>query len=302
MKQWISQHRQALSLVLQRMRRTRAATAMMVAVIGVALSFPAGLYLLLDNVGKLAGDVERDPQISLFLSMNVSDQRIASLEKRLRAHPMLKEVQFVGRETAWAELKQKAGLEDASGGLEKNPLPDAFIVHSQSNEPAAVEQLQLELQALDGVEHAQLDAAWVKRLYSLLQIARQAVLVLAALLGFALLAVIGNTIRLQILTQREEIEVSRLIGATDAFIRRPFLYAGALHGLGGGIASWGLLTLAVTLFNHSIQDLATLYGSDFRLDALDIQASLTLLGLASCIGWAGSYLAVSRFLANVKSS
>lgn len=299
MKQWISQHRQALSLVLQRMRRTRAATAMMVAVIGVALSFPAGLYLLLDNIGKLAGDVERDPQISLFLSMNVSDQRIASLEKTLRAHPMLKEVQFVGRETAWAELKQKAGLEDASGGLEKNPLPDAFIVHTQNNEPAAVEQLQLELQALDGVEHAQLDAAWVKRLYSLLQIARHAVLVLAAMLGFALLAVIGNTIRLQILTQREEIEVSQLIGATDSFIRRPFLYAGSIHGLGGGIAAWLILYVTIAMFNHSIRDLATLYGSDFRLQSLDMQASLVLLITAACLGWLGSHLAVSRFLSSI---
>ncbi len=301
MKQWISQHRQALSLVLDKMRRTRAATAMMLAVIGVALSLPAGLYLLLDNVSQLAGDVERDPQISLFLTMNVSEQRVDSLKKSLQAHPMLKEVQFVDRDAAWSDLKQKAGLEDA-GGLEKNPLPDAFIVHSKSNEPAAVEQLQQELQTLEGVEHAQLDAAWVKRLYSLLQIARQAVLLLAALLGFALLAVIGNTIRLQILTQREEIEVSQLIGATDAFIRRPFLYAGTLHGLGGGVAAWLLLVAAVALFNHSIADLATLYGSDFRLHLLDLQATLMFLGASACLGWAGSYLAVSRFLATIKSS
>jgi len=302
MKQWISQHRQALSLVLARMGQTRLATLMMLCVIGVTLSLPAGMYVILDNVGKLAGDIESDPQISLFLAMDTHAQTIKAIEKSLKAHPSIKDYQFVDHETAWSKLKLNAGLDDVSGGLEKNPLPDAFIVHAKSKDPANVEQLHQDLQKLEGVEHAQLDAAWVKRLYSLMQIGQQAVLILAGLLGFALLAVIGNTIRLQILTQREEIEVSQLIGATDAFIRRPFLYAGALHGLGGGIVGWLFVYIATALFNHSIDDLAQLYGSDFRLQMLSANASLLLILSAALLGWSGSHLAVSRYLSSIKSS
>lgn len=302
MKQWTSQHIQALGLVIGRMGRTRLATLMMLCVIGVTLSLPAGLYLILDNIGKLASGIDRAPQISLFLSLDATRQTAGEMERKLRDHPQIKDFRFVGRDEAWAELRQKAGLEDIASGLEKNPLPDAYVIHSRSNDPAAVEQLQHELSQWPKVEHAQLDAAWVKRLYSLMQIGQQAVLILATLLGVALLAVIGNTIRLQILTQREEIEVSQLIGATDAFVRRPFLYAGALHGIGGGIAAWLLLAAAVSLFNRSIDELASLYASDFRLQMLDADASLLLILAAGALGWAGSHLAVSRYLSHIKSS
>ncbi len=299
MKHWISLHREALRLVLDRMWSTKLATLMMLSVIGLTLSLPAGLYLVLDNAGRLAGGIESDPQISLFLNIDASNETVKALDKQLRSHKMVKDYRFVGRDAAWAELKQKAGLDDLAGGLEKNPLPDAFIVHARSNEPETIEQLRQEIAQWDGIDHVQLDTAWVKRLYSLLQVGRQAVLVLAGMLGFALLAVVGNTIRLQILTQREEIEVSQLIGATNAFIRRPFLYAGSLHGLGGGIAAWLLLAAATTLFNFSIEDVARLYASDFRLTMLDGGTILILLGGSTLLGWLGSYLAVSRYLSSI---
>lgn len=302
MKQWLSQHRQAFRLVLSRMWRTRLATLMMLGVLGVTLSLPAGLYVVLDNMSKLTGSIESDPQISLFLALDATPDMIKDLDKHLRSHAGIKDFRFVGRETAWAELQQNGGLEELAGGLEKNPLPDAYIVHANLNNPETVDQLRQELQQWPGVEHAQLDDAWVKRLYSLLQIGRQAVLVLAGLLGFALLAVIGNTIRLQILTQREEIEVSQLIGATDAFIRRPFLYAGTLHGLGGGIAALLILYCALSLFNYSIAELARLYASDFRLHMLDARACLVLIGTAALLGWGGSYWAVNRYLSGIKFS
>lgn len=299
MKQWISQHRQAFGLVIGRMLRTKLATFMMLCVIGVTLSLPAGLYVVLDNVGKLAGDIESDPKISLFLSLDASQQTVKELDRKLREHRQVKDFRFIGRDAAWTDLKQSAMIEDIAGGLEKNPLPDAFVVHTRSNSPAVVEQLHHEMQLWSGVEHAQLDAAWIKRLYSLMQIGRQAALILAGLLGFALFAVIGNTIRLQIMTQREEIEVSQLIGATDAFIRRPFLYAGTLHGIGGGMAAWLFLFAAVSLFNSSIDELAQLYASDFRLQMLDADASLLLILTAALLGWAGSHIAVGRYLSTI---
>ncbi|OIQ73509.1 cell division protein FtsX [mine drainage metagenome] len=299
MKPWLSQHRQAFRLVLSRMWSTPLATLMMLGALGVSLSLPAGLYVVLDNVAKLAGSIESDPQISLFLTLDASPDIIRDIDQRLRNHPGIKNYRFVGRATAWAELQQSAGLEELAGGLEKNPLPDAYIVHADHNDPAMVDQLRKELQQWRGVELAQLDAAWVKRLYALLQIGRQAVLILAGLLGLALLAVIGNTIRLQILTQREEIEVSQLIGATDAFIRRPFLYAGVLYGVGGGMAAWLILYCALSLFNLSIDELARLYASDFRLHMPDIRVSLILIGTAALLGWTGSYWAVNRYLARI---
>ena len=300
MKQWVNQHRQALRLVLDRMWQSKLATVMMLSVIGVTLSLPTGLYVVLGNIGKLAGNIESDPQISLFLAIDTQPDAIRALDKKLRANSQIKDFHFVGRDRAWAELKQNAGLEALSAGLEKNPLPDAYVIHASDNTPAAVDQLRQELQQWPGVEHAQYDAAWVKRLYSLLQIGREAVLVLFALLGFALFAIIGNTIRLQILTQREEIEVSQLIGATNAFIRRPFLYAGTLQGMGGGIAAWIFLYIAVAIFNSSIDELARLYASDFRMQMPDAGTSCMLIFGAAFLGWSGSYLAVTRHLASIK--
>jgi cell division transport system permease protein len=191
-------------------------------------------------------------------------------------------------------------LTDALGDLEKNPLPDAFVIHARNADPATIEAMQREFSGWPHVEHAQLDAAWVKRLYALLQLGNKVVLILAGLLGFALVAIIGNTIRMQILTQREEIEVSKLIGATDRFIRRPFLYAGTLHGLVGGITAWGILYAALYAFNLSVDDLARLYASDFRLRPLGLEASLLLVSCSALLGWLGSYWAVSRYLSRLE--
>jgi cell division transport system permease protein len=299
MKHWLAHQQQALQLVIGRMLRTKLATLMILLVIGVTLSLPAGLYLLLDNLGKLAGDIDSDPQISLFMSLDTSQEALKQVDKKLHDQSEIKNFRFIPRDAAWADLKQKSGLNDLAGGLEKNPLPDAYVIHTRSHDPAVVEHLKDDMQQWSGVEHVQLDATWVKRLYSLLKVGEKAVLVLSGMLGFALLAIVGNTIRLQILTQREEIEVSQLIGATNAFIRRPFLYAGALQGLGGGIAAWLLLDIAVTLFNFSIQDVAKLYASDFHLTMLDLPTSMLLLIISTLLGWLGAYVAVSRHLTSI---
>lgn len=296
MRLWLNHHAQALRLVLDRMQRTRLQTLMMLAVIGVTLSLPAGLYVVLDNAEQLTGSLGQSPQISLFLASGSPAATVKEIESRLHAHAGVADHRFVGRDQAWTELQQNTGLDELAGGLEKNPLPDAYILHTRSTDPAEVERLRAEMQQWPGVEHAQADAAWIKRLYSLLQVGREATLMLAALLGFALLFVVGNTIRLQILTQREEIEVSQLIGATDSFIRRPFLYAGTLYGLGGGVVAWLVLVAALRLFNDSIAELAQLYASDFRLHMPGMAPSLGLIGIAALLGWLGSYWAVGSHL------
>lgn len=298
MKQWLNQHIQALQLVLSRMRRNAIATLMMCCVMGVTLCLPGILYVIVDNLNRLAGDVvQSEPQISLFLKLDIKSEAIAALDKQLQNHSDIRSYHFVSKDSAWEQLQENAGTAGMAGNLEKNPLPDAYFVQPKALDPTTVENLQKEMQQWPGVELAQVDANWVKRLYSLLQLGKKAILVLAALLGFALIAIIGNTIRLQILTQREEIEVSKLIGATDSFIRRPFLYAGALYGLGGGLAAWLLLAGVVMLFNYSVADIAAQYASSFRLDLPLWQVNLAMIAGAVGLGWLGSYIAVGRSLA-----
>lgn len=296
---WLSQNRQALLLVVGRLWRARLATLMMVGVMGVALCLPALLYVSIGNAQRLTSDIQGAPQISLFLTLDASSDTRKSLDKQLRAHAEISSFRFVGRDAAWQELKQNSGLEEIASGMEQNPLPDAYIIHAKSNDPAVLERLQHEMQQWAGVEHVQLEAAWIKRLHGFLELGRKAVAVIAGLLGFALIAIIGNTIRLQILTQREEIEVSRLIGATSRFIRRPFLYAGALYGLIGGIGAWLMLAATLWLFNQSVADLAKLYASDFHLLMPAPDFTLTLVGGSTLLGWLGSFLAVNRALSEI---
>lgn len=301
MKHWLNSHRQAAVQVFKKLRAAPVSNLLMAAVIGATLSLPAGLYVLVDNLRQAAGNISTEPQITLFVSLGANEAATKALDQRLRQHHGIKDFNFISRETAWQELQKNNALQDVASGLEKNPLPDAFVIHPANTEPGSVEVLQQELAQWPNVEHAQLDASWVKRLYALLQLGNKAVLILAGLLGFALMAIVGNTIRLQILTQREEIEVSRLIGATDRFIRRPFLHAGAIHGFAGGVAAWLILSLTLYVFNTSVRELAFLYASDFSLHMLNGEASLVLLISATLLGWFGAWLAVSRYLASLKT-
>lgn len=296
MSQWLNLHGQAVTLVLSRLRKNTWSTLIMWCVMGITLSLPGLLYIAVDNLERVSGSMHSDPEISLFLKLDTSAEAVAELRQQLSEHAQVRSFRFVGREDAWQTLKENSKL-GAVADLEQNPLPDAFFLLPKSTEPAALEALQQELQQWPTVEVAQLDTAWIKRLYAVLELARKAVLILGALLGFALLAIIGNTIRLQVVTQRDEIEVAKLIGATDGFIRRPFLYAGTFYGLGGGLAALLFLLGITLLFNSSVAEIATLYNSDFRLDFLDLFSSLALLAIAALLGWLGSYTAVNRSLA-----
>jgi cell division transport system permease protein len=297
MKHWLNQHRQALSLVSKRMRENSLATMLMFVVMGVTLSLPGTLYVIVDNLNRLAGNMQTDPQISLFLKLDVEATTVSEIGDRLEAHPNIESHRFASKDSAWTQLQQNIETAAVSASLEQNPLPDAYFVTPQPLlSPDEIESLQAELQEWEGVELAQLDTSWIKRLNALLQLGKKGILVLVLLLGFALIMIIGNTIRLQILTQREEIEVSKLIGATDSFIRRPFLYAGTIYGLVGGLVAWLLLVAIISLFNLSVSDLAELYASGFRLDLPSTPTSLLIIASAVSLSWLGSYMAVNRSL------
>lgn len=296
MTAWLRAHRQALALVLRQLGHSPFGTLLTVGVIGVALSLPAGLYLVLQNLGAAAGQVRGEPQISLFMNPGASPSEVREVEARLNQNPLVEEFRFIPRDKALKDLLQTSGLGDVAAGLERNPLPDAFAIRPASADADQMEQLRDELQKLPRVDAALLDSAWAKRLNTLLELGRRVALLLAGLLGFALLAVTVNTIRLQILSRRDEIEVSKLIGATDPFVRRPFLYQGALQGLLGGAAAWAVLALALRLLNPGVERLAQLYGTAFQLHGLSLADGLGLLLFAAMLGWLGAFLAVARYL------
>ena len=300
MRHAMTQHFGVLRAALRRMFASKLGGLLNILVIGIALSLPAGMYALLQNAQGLVAQLSGTPQISLFLAMDAQADDIDALRKQLAAHPAIHGAEFVARARALEQFKQSTGLADVIGGLEKNPLPDAFIVSPRQSNAQALDMLRGELAQLPKVELAQLDSAWAYKLEALLEFGRLAVLILAGLLSLALVAVTFNTIRLQILTQRDEIEVSRLIGATDGFIRRPFLYFGAMQGLLGGIMAWAIVTASLLLLNRPLGELSQLYASQFVLHPLSFGDSLSLLLFSLYLGWLGAWLSVARHLSQIE--
>jgi len=290
------EHLRVLRFTLRQLLLTPNASLLNITIIGIALSLPVGGYVLLKSVQSLGTQIAGTPQISVFLSAGTGTGDIERIGERLKQHAAVKRIEFVPRETALKKLQQSTGLSDIIGGLSQNPLPDAFIVYPKDGNVKVLESLRDELKTWQRVEHVQLDSAWVHKLEALLDFGRMAVVILAALLSFALVAITFNTIRLQILTRREEIEVAKLIGATDAFIRRPFLYFGLTQGLLGGAAAWLLISVSLLLLNHTLTTLAQLYASDFSLQGLSIADSLSLLGFSAYLGWLGAWFSVSQHL------
>ena len=266
-------------------------------VIGIALALPAGGYALLESLRVVAGRVTGQPQISVFLDAKRADS--TALAATIKRDPRVSRLRFVPREQALKELAAVQGLPELVAVLGRNPLPDAFIVTAADE---SLEPLAADLAKLPGVAHVQADALWARRLATLARLARIALWLLAGLLGAALIAVTFNTIRLQILTQREEIEVSKLIGATDAFIRRPFYYAGLLQGLVGGALALILVAATLALLNREVRTLAESYGSDFRFAFLGATDALAFLAFAAVLGWLGAHLSVARHLRAIEPS
>jgi len=296
----LTQHAVVLRNMLRRMFISPLAGFLNILVIGIALSLPAGMYVLLQNAQGLVAQLSGTPQISLFLALNTRTTDVDFLHKQLEQDPAIASVEFIPRGKALEQLKQSTGLADVIGGLNQNPLPDAFVVHPKSGEAKALDDLRNELAKLPNVDLAQLDSAWAYKLEAMLKFARLAVLILASLLSLALIAVTFNTIRLQILTQRDEIEVSKLIGATDGFIRRPFLYFGAVQGLFGGIAAWLIITASLHLLNRQLSALSQLYASQFTLLPMSVGDSLSLLLFSLYLGWLGAWLSVARHLSQIE--
>jgi cell division transport system permease protein len=294
------QHFVVMGTALRRVFSSRLGGFFNILVIGIALSLPAGMYLLLQNLQGLVEQLSGTPQISLYLSLDAKTDDVDKLRRLLTQYPAIARVEFIARADALEQLKKSTGLADVIGGLQQNPLPDAFVIYPKPGEAQALEILRNELAKLPRVEQAQLDSAWAYKLEALLKFGRIVALILAGLISIALVAITFNTIRLQILTQRDEIEVSKLIGATNGFIRRPFLYFGATQGLLGGIMAWLIVTLSLLLLNFQLKALSQLYASQFMLHPLSFGDSISLLLFSMYLGWLGAWLSVARHLSQIE--
>lgn len=300
MKAWLWRHVDAFRATIARLMRTPVATLLNVGVIGIALALPVGLYVALVNLQGFVSAAASDPQLSVFLAHDADRADADRIGARLKQHPGVREARFVPRDLALKELKASTGLADVVDSLPQNPLPDAFVVLPRDKAPEALENLRSEIRRWPKVTHVQFDAAWAQRLEAGLKLAQLAVGLLATLFAFALVAVTYNTIRLQVLTRREEIEVSKLIGATDPFIRRPFLYFGALQGLASGLAAWAIIWGGIQLLNGALAELAQLYAATVELRHLSPPDSLSLLLFSAGLGWFGAWLSVNQHLAGIE--
>ncbi|MDO9051367.1 MAG: permease-like cell division protein FtsX [Methylotenera sp.] len=303
MNNWLNHQLQAIKLVLSRMHANSLSSSMISLVIGVAMCLPSLFYIGVDNLSKLTDHMQNETEISLFLKLDVSHDTISEIDALLAKKPEIKQYYLVTKDEAWQQLQAKSksnpDVNDAVNQLGKNPLPDAFFIQAKSVEPDDLASLKTSLQSIPGVEQALLNTEWAKRLSTMISLSKKLIFFIAALLAIVLLVIIGNTVRMQILTQQDEIEVSYLIGATNSFIRTPFLYAGVFYGLFGGLFAV-LMILGITLtFNYAIADLSSLYNSDFSLTIFNGSLFLTVVSTAVLIGWLGSYLAVTRAIASV---
>ncbi len=293
---WLHHHWMAFLLALQRLRAAPLNTVLSVLAIGVALALPAGGQLLIDNSVQFARNAAPAPQISIYLRMEAEDAGVKQITSKLANHAAVLRSDFLSREATLARFKASEGLRDVIDVLPKNPFPHAFVITPRDDTPAAMDELASELRSWPGIDHVQLDSDWIRRLDALLRFARSAVLALALMLGVGLVTITFNITRLQVLTQREEITVSELLGATPSFIRRPFLYFGSVLGVLGGALAWLMVFVGERWLRGPLQEIAELYGLAFQIVGLGAMESRFLLLLAGVLGGLGTALSLRQYL------
>lgn len=299
MKAWLTTHAHACERAIKRLISQPMVTFLSVFVIAMAVTLPLGLYVMFANVSAAASRVNTEPNVNVYLALNASAQETREVEKRLMAMNNVARVTFISRDTALAEMKRVPNLADLVASLETNPLPHAFSVRPSVSEAATLESMRASIALLPKVENITMDFEWAQKLRRFGTFAERLVLFLGLLLATAVVFVTGNTIRLQILTQKDEIEVSQLIGATRQFIRRPFLYFGALQGLLAGLAAVFAVQVFVWWAGGEVQALTMSYGANFSLSAPTLKLSLAVVALSALLGWFGAFLSVWLYLRRV---
>jgi cell division transport system permease protein len=295
---YFSRHAQVLIGSLGRIVQHPFAALMTMGVIAVALALPLFLTLLLQNARSATGNWNEAYDLSVYLDKKASAARVQSLAKQLRQRGDVAAVRIITAEQALAEFRSDSGFGSALDALGDNPLPDTLVVTPtlSASTPQGTESLKTAIATLSDVQTVQIDTDWVKRLHALLDLLRRVVLLTGGLLGIGIVLVVSNTIRLDILNRRDEIEVMKLVGASDGFTRRPFLYTGIWYGLGGGLLALMLVAVASSVLARPVAHLAFLYGSAFSLQGLKVATGLAVLGLSVGLSWLGSWLAATRHI------
>ncbi len=299
---WLARHAQTFVGSLGRIVQHPVAALMTMAVIAVALALPLLLNVFLQNSRAATANWNQAFDISVYLDKKAGGTRAQALAKQLRSRSDVAAVRVIAADEALAQFRSASGFGTALDALRDNPLPDTLVVTPTlpASNPKGTEMLKNAIVALPDVQTVQIDSEWVERLTAMLAILRRIIWLTGALLGAGVVLVVGNTIRLDILNRRAEIEVMKLVGATDGFARRPFLYSGVWYGLGGGLLAVLLVAVAVASLAKPVERLAGLYGSQVRLNGLGFALGVAVMGVSVGLGWLGSWLAATRHIRGIE--
>lgn len=301
MTAYLTRHLQVLLATFGQMARSPGATLMTVAAIGITLALPALLYLATVNLDRASAGLNRGAPVTLFLRQDLEAGRALELAGKLAQHPGVEQSSFIDADEALTEFKSRSGLGAAVEMLGENPLPHSVVLYLSADLTAeAAADLLREMEADPDVALAQSDLQWMRRLRAILSLVQRGAVLLAVLLAVAVVVIISNTVRLAIVNRREEIVIIKLIGGTDGFVRRPFLYSGFLQGLLGAVVGWALIAGCLQLLGVPVAELSRLYGSEFQLTGLSVSEALAVLLGGGLLGWLASRWAVGRHLSQVE--
>jgi cell division transport system permease protein len=297
-----ARHGHAFLSSLGRLVRNPLGTMLTLIVIALALALPAGLGLFVTNARLATGGFANAVDLSVFMKTDVPIAKAQQLARNARARLDVARVVVIPADKALEEFRNYSGFGAALEALQENPLPHVLHVHpsADSSSPASLETLRQYFIAWPEVDLVQIDTEWVSRFSAILDVLRRVLLIAAAVLGVGVLAVIGNTIRLEILNRRAEIEVTKLVGGSNGFVRRPFLYIGVFYGIGGALLAWGIVTAAVIVLARPVATLAQLYGSRFALEGLKLDEAGVLLAAGALLGWLGAWISAARHLRSIE--
>lgn len=292
---WLAQHWFVFVATFKRLLATPITSLLSVIIMGISLSVPVSIYVLVENLQAIANE-RNSPQMSIFLRNDAKQDDIDRIRQDLEQYPQIIGLEFVTKDVALQQLLEKNELPDIAINLPHNPLPDAFVIALSENTLENLKQLQENLKGKPEIKYVQFDSAWIEQFSALLELGHSIILMITMISSIAIIAVMFNTIRLQIATKHDEIEISKLIGATDSFIRRPFLYFGALQGLAGGAIAWLIVLLLIHLINEQLILFLRFYEMEFVLESLSTENGLSLLFFSTWLGWLGARLSVSNHL------
>lgn len=299
---YLISHAHGLFSSLGRLTRTPFSSTMTVVVLAIAIALAGCFYIAVANVQQLTGNLQTSNQMSLFLNDHISESGAKKLANRLAKNDRIESIEFIGKHQAMQEFKANSGFGDALTALDSNPLPNVIQVLPKDvlDNRVALDELLTEFKQIPGVDFVQIDMQWVERLQAMMRIARRAVTVVAVLLGFAVTFITGNTIRLELHNRQEEVYISKLVGATHAFIQRPFLYTGFWLGFIAGFSAWLIISVILLILESPVEKLSTLYNSAFQLQYFGFSEFVLLLMLSSGLAVLGSWAVLHYQLRLIK--